>query len=199
MDLSITFKIHPSVQYITFYPPCNNLTKKGVETDSPTSYKQGEGGFKKYVQNTPQAFKIDLFSHPAIFEQKFGSKPILPHHTNTVRVDLEITFKINYQAYERYFFLKFDQVFSSYRFDGHIWHTTCGSTHRVVLETGLKSYVPIFASSLRRSKMEHSVASPSLMAGIFPCFPILSTFFSSYRFDGHIWHTTCRSTQRVLL
>jgi len=47
--------------------------------------------------------------------------------------------------------------------------------------------------------MEHSVASPSLMAGIFACFPSLSRFFSSYRFDGHIWHTTCGSTHRVLL
>jgi len=47
--------------------------------------------------------------------------------------------------------------------------------------------------------MEHSVASPSPMAGIFACFPSLTKFFSSYRFDGHIWHTTCGSTHRVLL
>jgi len=47
--------------------------------------------------------------------------------------------------------------------------------------------------------MEHSVASPSLMAGISACFPSLTKFFSSCRFDGHIWHTTCGSTHRVLL
>jgi len=58
---------------------------------------------------------------------------------------------------------------------------------------------PFFASSLRRSKKEHSVASPSLMAGIFACFPSLTTFFSSYRFDEHIWHTTRGRTHRVLL
>jgi len=46
--------------------------------------------------------------------------------------------------------------------------------------------------------MEHSVASPKLMAGIFACSPTLTAFFSSYRFDGHIWHTTCASTHRVL-
>jgi len=46
--------------------------------------------------------------------------------------------------------------------------------------------------------MEHSVASLSLMAGIFACFPTFTTFFSSYRFDGHIWHTTCASTHRVI-
>ena len=37
-----------------------------------------------------------------------------------------------------------------------------------------------------------------LTAGILSRFPSLSTFFSSYRFDGHIWHTTCGSTNRVL-
>ena len=58
---------------------------------------------------------------------------------------------------------------------------------------------PFFASSLTRSKMEHSVASPTLMAGIFACFPSLTTFFSSYRFDGHKWHTTRGSTHRVLV
>jgi len=47
--------------------------------------------------------------------------------------------------------------------------------------------------------MEHSVASPSLMAGIFACFPSLTKFFSSYRFDEHVWHTTYGSTHRVLL
>jgi len=46
--------------------------------------------------------------------------------------------------------------------------------------------------------MEHSVASPSLMAGIFSSFPNLSTFFPSYRFDGHKWHTTCGRTHRVI-
>jgi len=45
--------------------------------------------------------------------------------------------------------------------------------------------------------MEHSVASPSLMAGIFAVFPSLTRFFSSYRFDEHIWHTTCGSTLTV--
>jgi len=58
---------------------------------------------------------------------------------------------------------------------------------------------PFFASSLTRSKMEHSVASLTLMAGIFACFPSLTTFFSSYRFDEHIWHTTRGRTHRVLL
>jgi len=47
--------------------------------------------------------------------------------------------------------------------------------------------------------MEHSVASPSLMAEIFACFPSLTTFLSRYRFDEHIWHTTSGSTHRVLL
>jgi len=47
--------------------------------------------------------------------------------------------------------------------------------------------------------MEHSVASPSLMAEIFACFPSLTTFFLSYRFDEYIWHTTSGSTYRVLL
>jgi len=46
--------------------------------------------------------------------------------------------------------------------------------------------------------MEHTFASPSLMAGIFAFSPSLTTFFSSYRFDGHIWHTTCGSIHRVL-
>jgi len=46
--------------------------------------------------------------------------------------------------------------------------------------------------------MEHSVAAPSLMAGIFACFPSLTKFFSSCRFDGHIWHTTGESRFRKL-
>jgi len=46
--------------------------------------------------------------------------------------------------------------------------------------------------------MEHSVMSPSLMARISAFFPSLTTFFSSYRFDAHIWHTTSESTLGVV-
>ena len=46
--------------------------------------------------------------------------------------------------------------------------------------------------------MEHSAASPSVMVRIFEFFPSLATFFSSYRFDAHIWHTTCKGTLGVV-
>jgi len=46
--------------------------------------------------------------------------------------------------------------------------------------------------------MEHCVASPSFMVRIFEFFPSLTTFFSSYRFDAHIWHTTSESTLVVV-
>jgi len=46
--------------------------------------------------------------------------------------------------------------------------------------------------------MEHSVASPSVMVRIFEFFPSLTTFFKSYRFDAHIWHTTGESTLGVV-
>ena len=36
------------------------------------------------------------------------------------------------------------------------------------------------------------------MVRIFEFFPSLTTFFSSYRFDAHIWHTTGESNRRVL-
>ena len=46
--------------------------------------------------------------------------------------------------------------------------------------------------------MELSVASPSVMVRIFEFFPSLTTFFSSYRFDAHIWHTTSESNLGVV-
>ena len=46
--------------------------------------------------------------------------------------------------------------------------------------------------------MEHSVASPSLMARILAFFPRLTSFFSSYRFDAHVWHITGESTLGVV-
>ena len=36
------------------------------------------------------------------------------------------------------------------------------------------------------------------MVWIFKFFPSLSTFFSSYRFDAHIWFTTNQSAHKVL-
>ena len=36
------------------------------------------------------------------------------------------------------------------------------------------------------------------MVRIFEFFPSLTTFFSSYRFDAHIWPTTNESTYRVM-
>jgi len=54
----------------------------------------------------------------------------------------------------------------------------------ILLETGLKSYLPFFPGSSRRSKMEHSDASPSLTAGIFGYFTSLTKIFSNYRFYG---------------
>jgi len=65
------------------------------------------------------------------------------------------------------YFTSLTRIFSNYRFDGHIWLITCESTHDILPETRLKSYLPFFPGSLRGSKMLHSVASPSLMAGIF--------------------------------
>jgi len=47
--------------------------------------------------------------------------------------------------------------------------------------------------------MEHSVASPSLMARMLAFFPSLTIFFSSYRFDAHIWHTAGESTLGVVI
>jgi len=46
--------------------------------------------------------------------------------------------------------------------------------------------------------MEHGVASPSLIARILAFFPSLTIFFSSYKFDAHIWHTTGESTLGVV-
>ena len=96
------------------------------------------------------------------------------------------------------FFSSLTTFFSSYRFDAHIWHATGESTHNVVPETVLKSLVPLFFYELERPKKEHRVASPSLMVRIFEFFPSLSTFFLSYRFDAHIWHTTGKSTLKVM-
>jgi len=68
----------------------------------------------------------------------------------------------------------------------------------ILLETGLKSHLPFVPGSSRRSKMEHSDASPSLMAGIFGYFTSLTKIFSNYRFYGHIWLIICESTHEVL-
>jgi len=46
--------------------------------------------------------------------------------------------------------------------------------------------------------MEQSVASASFMARILAFFPSLTIFFSSYRFDAHIWHTTSESNLGVV-
>jgi len=70
VDLKNTFKIHPKRSILNILSTLQYFNTKRVGTDSPTSYKQGEGRLKKYVQNPSQAFNIDHFSHPAIFEQK---------------------------------------------------------------------------------------------------------------------------------
>jgi len=46
------------------------FNKKGVDYDPLTPYKHNKGKFRKFVQNPPQAFNIDHFSHPARFLQK---------------------------------------------------------------------------------------------------------------------------------
>ena len=46
--------------------------------------------------------------------------------------------------------------------------------------------------------MEHCVASPSLMARISAFFLSLTKFFSSSRFDAHIWHTNSEIPLRVV-
>ena len=50
------------------------------------------------------------------------------------------------------FFPSLKTVFSSYRFDAHIWPTTGESTYNVVPETVLKSLVPLFSYELERPK-----------------------------------------------
>jgi len=95
------------------------------------------------------------------------------------------------------FFPSLTTFFSSYRFDAHIWHTTGESTHRELPETVLKSLVPLFSYELARLKKGTQSRVASLMVRIFEFFPSL-TFFSSYRFDAHIWPTTGESTHRVV-
>jgi len=96
------------------------------------------------------------------------------------------------------FFPSLTTFFSSYRFDAHAWHTNSEITLRVVTKTGLKSYLPFFSWQLERIENGHSVASPSELVWIFDFFPSLTTFFSSYRFDAHMWHTTCKGTLGVV-
>ena len=129
--------------------------------------------FEKYVQNPPQTFNINHFSHPAIFSQKRGRNRS-PHTIPTKKkVDLKNTFKIHTKRSKLIllatlrqqskkgkqkrrslmaggftYFRSLTTIFSSYRFDALIWHTNSESTLGEVTKTGLKNYLPFFSWQL---------------------------------------------------
>jgi len=47
VDLKNTFKIHPKRSILIILATLQYFNKKGVETDSPTSYEHSKGGLKK--------------------------------------------------------------------------------------------------------------------------------------------------------
>jgi len=72
-------------------------------------------------------------------------------------------------------------------------HGNC-STISLFVRLGFVGQLSSVSDNFRVGQLPAS----GLLARIFDFFPSLTTFFSSYRFDAYIWHTTGETTQQVL-